>query len=183
MRRRPLLLGLLALLSSTLVAGAAMPAGAGGSRPPTVPAPIAVPAGHKVVLDVTGKGVQIYDCKPSAADPAVNAWTLREPAAVLYGRGHRPVGIHFRGPTFESFDGSSVLGTLDGRVDAPHPKRDIPWLRLKAVSTQGDGVLAGVDFIQRLETRGGVAPAGACDPASDATVAVPYRARYVFSAA
>jgi len=101
---------------------------------------------------------------------------------VLYGRGHRPVGIHFRGPTFESFDGSSVLGMLDGRADAPDPERDIPWLRLKAVSTQGDGVLAGVDFIQRLETRGGVAPAGACDPASDATVAVPYRARYVFYA-
>ena len=69
MRRRPLLLGLLALLSSTLVAGAAMPAGAGGSKPPTVPASIAAPAGQKVVLDVTGKGVQIYDCKPSATDP------------------------------------------------------------------------------------------------------------------
>jgi hypothetical protein len=27
-----------------------------------------------------------------------------------------------------------------------------------------------------------VAPAGACDPARDATVAVPYRARYVFYA-
>ena len=36
MRRRPILLGLLALLSSTLVAGAAMPAGA-GSKPPAVP--------------------------------------------------------------------------------------------------------------------------------------------------
>jgi hypothetical protein len=27
-----------------------------------------------------------------------------------------------------------------------------------------------------------VAPAGPCDPAADATVAVPYRARYVFYA-
>ena len=65
MRRRPLLLGLLALLSSTLVAGAALPAGAGGSKPPTVPAPIAVPAGHKVVLDVTGKA-----CRSTTASPA-----------------------------------------------------------------------------------------------------------------
>jgi hypothetical protein len=174
MRRRPFLLGLLALLSSALVAGAAVPAGA-GAKPPPVPDAIAVSAPFKVVLDVVGKGVQIYDC-------TAGAWVLREPAAVLYGHGHRPVGIHFRGPTFESFDGSSVLGTLDGRADAPDPEKDIPWLRLKAVSTQGDGVLAGVDFIQRLETRGGVAPAGACDPAADATVAVPYRARYVFYA-
>ena len=181
MRRRPFLLGLLALLSSTLVAGAALPAGAGGPKPPTVPAPIAVPAGHKVVLDVTGKGVQIYDCKPSATDPSVLAWTFREPAAVLYGHRGRPVGIHFRGPTFESFDGSSVVGAADGSVPAPDPG-SFPWLRLKAVSTQGDGVLAGVDYIQRLETRGGVAPTGACDPATDATVAVPYRARYVFYA-
>jgi hypothetical protein len=180
MRRRPLLLGLLFLLGSSLVAGAAMPAGAGGSRPPTVPEAIQVPAGQKVVLDVTGKGVQIYDCKPGATDPAVHAWTFREPAAVLSGHRGRPVGIHFRGPTFESFDGSSVLGALV--ASAPSPQGAIPWLLLGAVSTQGDGVLAGVDFIQRIETRGGVAPAGPCDPAADATVAVPYRARYVFYA-
>ena len=43
-------------------------------------------------------------------------------------------------------------------------------------------MLAQVDFVQRLETRGGVAPGGTCDPAADATVAVPYRARYVFYA-
>jgi hypothetical protein len=182
MRRRPFLLGLLALLSSTLVAGAAMPAGAGGSKPPKVPEAIRVPAGHKVVLDVTGKGVQIYDCKPSAADPAVNAWTLREPAAVLYGHRGRPVGIHFRGPTFESFDGSSVVGQVPPVASVTPDDAAIPWLLLAAAATQGDGVLAGVEFIQRLETRGGVAPAGACDPAEDATVAVPYRARYVFHA-
>ena len=180
MRRRPFLLGLLALLSATLVAGAAVPAGAGG-KPPEVPPAIQPPAGQKVVLDVVGKGVQIYDCKPSAADPAVLAWTFREPAAVLYGHRGRPVGIHFRGPTFESFDGSNVVGALQASVPSPTPGA-VPWLLLAAVSNQGDGVLGQVDFVQRLETRGGVAPAGACDPAEDPTVAVPYRARYVFYA-
>jgi hypothetical protein len=52
-------------------------------------------------------------------------------------------------------------------VPAPDPGA-IPWLLLRATSNQGDGVLAQVDFIQRLETRGGVA--------------VPYWARYVFYA-
>jgi hypothetical protein len=176
MRRRPFLLGLLALLSATLVAGAAVPAGA-GSKPPAVPDAIEVPAGQKVVLDVVGKGVQIYDCNATT-----RAWTFREPAAVLYGRGGRPVGIHFRGPTFESFDGSSVVGALQASEPAPDPATAIPWLLLAAVSNQGDGVLAQVDFVQRLETRGGVAPAGTCDPAKNSTVAVPYRARYVFYA-
>ena len=180
MRRRPFLLGLLVLVSSTLVAGAAMPAGAGGSKPPVVPGPIQVPAGQEVVLDVTGKGVQIYDCQPSAADPNVLAWTFREPAAVLYGHRGRPVGIHFVGPTFESFDGSAVVGARPKSVQ-PDPNA-IPWLLLEADAHRGDGVLSQVDFIQRLETRGGLAPTGACDPASDATLAVPYRARYVFYA-
>jgi Protein of unknown function (DUF3455) len=175
MRRRPLLLGLVALLGSILVAGA-LPAGAGGSRPPQVPEEIQIPAGFKVVLDVTGKGVQIYSCT------AGGAWALREPAAVLYGRRDRAVGIHFLGPTFESFDGSSVLAKLDKSVPAPDPAKAIAWLLLAAVSTQGDGVLAGVDYVHRIETRGGVAPTGTCDPAGDSTVAVPYRARYVFYA-
>jgi Protein of unknown function (DUF3455) len=180
MRRRPLLLGLLALLGSMLIAGAALPAGAGGSKPPTVPEPIQVPAGQKVVLDVTGKGVQIYDCKPSAANPAVNAWTFREPAAVLSGHRGRPVGIHFVGPTFESFDGSAVVGARPKSVQ-PDPTA-IPWLLLEADANRGDGVLSQVGYIQRIETRGGVAPAEACDPGEDATLAVPYRARYVFYA-
>ena len=174
MRRRPFLLGLLLLLGSALVAGAAVPAGA-GTRPPEVPHGIQVPPGLKVVLDVAGKGVQIYDCNPTTL-----AWTFREPAAVLYGRRGRPVGIHFVGPTFESFDGSAVVGERPKSVQ-PDPTA-IPWLLLKANANRGDGVLSQVDFIQRIETRGGLAPAGACDPAADPTVAVPYRARYVFYA-
>ena len=174
MRRRPLLLGLLALLGSTLAAGAAVPAGA-GPKPPQVPEAIQVLPPEKVVLSVLGKGVQIYDCNPTTL-----AWTFREPAASLHGRGGQVVGIHFRGPTFESFDGSSVLAAPDGSAPAPDPSRAIPWLRLKAVTNQGDGVLARVDYVQRIETKGGVAPAGPCDPATDPTVAVPYRARYVF---
>jgi hypothetical protein len=82
--------------------------------------------------------VQIYDCKPSAADPAVLTWTFREPAAVLYGRGGHAVGIHFRGPTFESFDGSSVTGTLQASAPSPVPGA-VAWLLLRAVANQGDG--------------------------------------------
>jgi hypothetical protein len=54
---------------------------------------------------------------------------------------------------------------------------------LQAASAQGDGVLGDVDYIQRLDTAGGVAPPGPCDPDEDATISVPHRARYRFYAA
>jgi len=38
-----------------------------------------------------------------------------------------------------------VLAALDASAPAPAPDRAIPWLRLKAVTNQGDGVLAQVD--------------------------------------
>jgi hypothetical protein len=134
-----------------------------------------------VVWDVVGVGVQIYDCKPSAIDPSVSVWTFREPAAGLYDHGRQLVGIHFRGPTWEALDGSSVVGAVVASVPAPRPGA-IPWLLLQAVANQGDGVLASVDYIQRLQNKGGVAPPGPGDPTQDATVSVPYRARYLFYA-
>lgn len=59
----------------------------------------------------------------------------------------------------------------------------IPWLLLKAASAQGDGVLGDVDYIQRLDTAGGVSPPGPCDADEDATISVGYRALYRFYAA
>ena len=162
------------------VIAVALPAAAGSQGAPTSSDPLPLPPGQELVWKVVGKGVQIYDCMPSPTDPTTKVWTFREPAAVLYQHG-RPVGIHFRGPTFESFDGSSVVGALVASVPAPRPGA-IPWLLLQAVSTQGDGVLSNVDYIKRVKTKGGVAPAGACDPAQDSTLSVPYRAQYEFYA-
>jgi hypothetical protein len=164
-----------------LVVGSGLPAAADTTNPqPDVPPALQVPAGQELVWDVVGIGVQIYDCKPSATDPNVSVWTFREPAAGLY-HGRRLVGIHFRGPTWESFDGSSVVGVAVASAPAPRAGA-IPWLLLQAVTNQGDGVLANVDYIQRLQTKGGIAPTGPCDPTQDGTLSVPYRARYLFYA-
>jgi hypothetical protein len=62
-------------------------------------------------------------------------------------------------------------------VPAPHPRQDIPWLRLATTGT-GPGLFGQVAYIQRLRTRGGVAPTGACQP--DTSTAVPYTATYNF---
>jgi hypothetical protein len=57
-------------------------------------------------------------------------------------------------------------------------KGAIPELLLQATNTRGDGVFGHVSFLQRLATRGGVAPAGPC--AENQTVGVPYQADYRF---
>jgi len=165
--RRLLILAL--ALAAASVALTAVPSLA--SRHDEVPKELRVPDGHRLILRALGRGVQVYDC-PSGT------WMLREPAAVIL-RGDRTVAVHYAGPTWQSVeDGSKVVASGERvAVDAPHPERDIPWLRLQADGT-GPGLFEHVAYIQRLKTRGGVAPAGTC--AAGASTAVPYRAVYTF---
>lgn len=67
---------------------------------------------------------------------------------------------------------------VDGaRNDVPGA---VPELLLKAESTRGDGVFGKVSYVQRLSTKGGVAPAGGCR--EGAQTSVHYEALYTFSA-
>jgi hypothetical protein len=173
--RRLLVLPLVAF--AALVAGLALTAPATGKEAPAaataVPEALRVGDGQRVVLRTTGVGVQVYDCVDGA-------WRFREPVATL-GRGSAPLGIHFAGPTWQALtDGSRVTGRVVASAPARRADRDIPWLLLEATSTTGAGVFGEVTSIQRLRTSGGVAPAGACDPATQLSAAVPYRALYVF---
>ena len=171
--RRLLCLLVLATIAALGVAapGAATPAR--GAAAAAVPDALRVGDGRRVVLRTTGVGAQVYDCVDGA-------WRFREPVATLGGAG-RPLGIHFAGPTWQSLrDGSRVTGRLLASVPAPRAGRDIPWLLLEASANAGTGVFGEVGLVQRLRTRGGVAPAGSCDPATQASTAVPYRAAYVF---
>ena len=136
-----------------------------------LPPELRVPDGYTRVLRSVGRGVQIYDC-------ANGAWTFREPAAAIFDkRSDRPIAIHYLGPTWQSIhDGSKVVGAVKARRDAPNPQRDIPWLLLQATSNAGSGVFGEVDYIQRLDTEGGVAPTGPCTTGK--TASVPYQSTY-----
>jgi hypothetical protein len=138
-----------------------------------LPPELRVPDGYNRVLQSVGRGVQIYDCVDGA-------WKFREPAAAIFDQQSGEVtAIHYVGPTWQSMrDGSKVVGAVKVRRDAPNPQRDIPWLLLQATSTAGPGVFADVQYIQRLDTAGGVAPAGACTTGQ--SVSVPYTATYAF---
>jgi len=132
-----------------------------------------VPDGYNRVLESVGRGVQIYDCVDGA-------WKFREPTAAIYDqRTDKVVAIHYAGPTWQSTrDGSKVVAAVKARRDAPNPQRDIPWLLLQSTSNTGPGLFAEVQYIQRLDTEGGVAPAAPCTAGQ--AVGVPYKATYQF---
>jgi hypothetical protein len=145
--------------------------------PPTVPARIAVPAGNTPFLVGHAVGVQIYTCNATGGS---FAWTLVAPDARLYDDHGKRIISHYAGPTWEAKDASRVVGArVDGVTVDP---KAIPWLLLSATSTGRPGLLAQTTFIQRLETRGGLAPAaGACNRFTvGARVKVPYTADYYF---
>jgi hypothetical protein len=129
--------------------------------------------GNKVAFAAYAEGVQIYRWNGTK-------WDFVEPEAVLYSGDHEGAGVvavHYRGPTWESNSGSTVVGTVLERA-TPDPTA-ISWLKLGAVSSDGPGPFDGVTFIQRLYTVGGVAPAEPGDFVGE-VARVPYSAWYYF---
>ncbi len=150
--------------------------------PPQVPESLRAPATEAVLLKATGRGKQIYGCQAAAGDPAEFEWVLKRPQAELLDAKSRKVGRHFEGPTWEATDGSKVVGEVLQRATAPRPGA-VPWLLLKAKSTQGTGLFGQVTYIQRVATVGGAAPAGGCYQAhAGKEIAIDYHADYYFYA-
>jgi Protein of unknown function (DUF3455) len=150
------------------------------AAPPELPAPLRPPANQSLFLEALASGVQIYECAPKADQPSAFEWIFRAPEATLADRSGRLIGKHYAGPTWESFDGSTVVGEVKARDPGPTPSA-IPWLLLASKSTTGTGVFAPTKSIQRVQTTGGIAPSEPCTPANAKQVArVPYTAAYYF---
>jgi hypothetical protein len=144
-----------------------------------VPAELQPPANEQEILRVHAQGDQIYTCSPNGAE---FAWTLKAPDAQLYDKDGKPFGRHFAGPSWKADDGSQVTGKA--AANAPSPDANsIAWLLVKVMSRSGDGVMAQVTSVQRINTKGGKAPASGCDRNhAGQDLRVPYSADYVFFA-
>ena len=148
--------------------------------PLIVPDALQVPAGQKLVLDARATGVQIYVCNTANAAPAQARWILKAPEATLSDAAGSVVARHFAGPSWESPDGSKVVGAVQAKQDDPAGKA-IPQLLLSAKSVSGTGIFSHVTYIQRLATDAGNAPTSGCTSAEmDKETRVPYSARYRF---
>lgn len=129
------------------------------AQPPALPSALQATAQETWVATVSARGVQIYECRDVDGKPA---WTFVAPEAELFdGRGRR-FGHHGAGPIWQAEDGSSVVGKVVARADAPISGA-VPWLLLETRSAGRPGALAKVTRIRRVHTAGGVAPGSGCD--------------------
>jgi uncharacterized protein DUF3455 len=164
------------------------PARADRSTPPTVPTIIQVPAGNQLFRVAHAIGTQNYVCLSTG-------WASRAygPQATLFNEENEQVLTHFLSPNpdeanaaratwQDSRDTSTVwANAIDGASYTPDPTA-IPWLLLKVVGraqgpTGGDR-MTGTTYIQRLNTTGGLKPAGTCMEGDRSLV--PYTADYYF---
>jgi len=167
-------------LAVSLAAFLSVCAGSTAATAAEVPAALKIPADQKLSLEALAKGVQVYECKASKADPKVFEWAFKAPEAELFDLKGARIGKHFAGPTWELTDGSKVVGSVKAKDDGPDPGA-IPWLLLGATSTSDTGAFGRTLSIQRLETKGGKAPGTGCDAAHAGSEArVPYTAVYDF---
>jgi len=164
----------------TLAAGLSILTGASHSVAGD-PSALSPPAEARLLLRAAAEGVQIYTC---AVQGSGAVWTLKAPEAVLRdAAGKQVIGKHFTGPSWQANDGSTVVGEVAARADAPRADA-IPWLLLRTRSHSGAGQFAEIAFIQRIDTAGGLAPPGGCEPARQGSeTRVPYSATYLFYAA
>jgi hypothetical protein len=147
-------------------------------RPAAVPENLRVPDGQTILLRMAARGAQVYTCKAKNAEPAAYEWVLKAPDAELFDQRGAKVGRHYAGPTWESADGSRVVGEVMERSPV---QGAIPLLLLRAKSNEGAGALGSVKYIQRLDTASGVAPPVGCDAERAGTEArVEYSANYDF---
>ncbi len=153
----------------------AAPAGDDDLRQPDLPSfcgDLQTPTGNKMSFRVYAIGVQVYRWN------GVN-WDFVAPVANLfadqYFRGK--VGIHYAGPTWESNSGSRVVARRMAGC-SPDPNA-IPWLLLETVSSEGPGIFRRVNYIQRVNTVGGLPPATP-GSAIGAEAKVPYTTEYYF---
>lgn len=146
---------------------------------PDTPAAISVPAGHKLSLVAVGIGELSYECRVKANSTVTYEWQFAGPKAVLSTKGGEVIGKYYAGPTWEANDGSKVSGKQV--AIAPGATTAIPLQLVKTNPSTDQGSMAGISYIQRLNTIGGLAPVASCNADNVGAVkTVAYQADYFF---
>ena len=173
-------------LSTALAALLSACAGAPGAPPATMysqsalPPAVQVPNGFTVALETLGAGEIAYECRAKAGATDQHEWAFVGPSATLTDRQGRPIGRYFGPPaTWQATDGSSITGRQ--LAVAPGGQGHLPLQLVQANPASGAGAMAGISHVQRVATRGGVAPSTVCNAgAQGQRERVPYEADYIF---
>jgi hypothetical protein len=162
--------------------------------PPSVPPGLEVPEGNEAFRVGHAFGTQNYICLPVDSIGHV-AFTLFTPEATLLGEQDEQLTTHFFSPNPD--EGGVVRATWEDSVDtsfvwaravaqATVDPKAITWVKLETAGTDvgptGGDTLAKTTFVQRVNTRGGLAPATGCSLPTDigSKRFVPYKADYFF---
>jgi len=174
---------------------------------PKTPDVITPPQGNTAFLVGHAYGTQGYTCLPTSTGGAAWSANARPEATLfvdVFGRpmqiithftsidenpndfAPKPVPLGGNATWQSSFDTSKVwavkTGQIDAGTDASCPNKGaIPCLLLQSIGNQegpGGKLLAKVTFVQRLNTKAGVAPTSACSVGQ--TQLQPYEADYYF---
>lgn len=134
------------------------------------------PENSSIVLALVADGVQIYESKPNPAGGF--QWSLKAPEAELKNAAGEILGKHGAGPSWTLKDSSSIVGSVPPLKNLAAPA-SIPWLLIAVKARSGSGVLDKVDYVMRVATEGGAAPAE--PPKTQAeTAQAKYHAIYLF---
>ena len=146
----------------------------------SLPPSVQVPVGHKVAMETVGMGEITYECRTKADMAGQFEWVFVGPEAKLMDRSGKQIGRYYGPPaTWENMDGSKVTATQI--AVAPSSAGNIPLQLVKANPAMGNGAMQGVAYIQRVDTRGGVAPSAICSSANAGQKQiVKYQADYIF---
>lgn len=143
---------------------------------PGIAAAIKPPKGSKPIgAYVVTDGTQNYTCAVPAGATTGGYTATSTPEAQLVGTGGRI--HHFGGPSWQSLRDKSLV-TATKKAAGPDRPGTIPELLLEINSHTGTGILSKADYISRLHTSGGAAPAGSCTAGQ--VVKIKYGAVYVF---
>ena len=152
--------------------------------PDAIKLPDNLPAGNSRVFTFFADGVQKYKAQEiPGSTPVAYQWQFVAPQADLYDVTNKKVGTHSQGPTWQLSTVDSMFGqAFTPPKVAPSPDANgIDWLLLMPKTGKPPiGVFAEVDYIQRIDTKGGKAPATPPSNANE-TADIHYTAIYRFS--
>ena len=134
------------------------------------------PENSSIVLALVADGVQIYESKPNPSGGF--QWSLKAPEAELKNTAGEILGKHGAGPSWTLNDSSSIVGSVPPLKNLAAPA-SIPWLLIAVKARSGSGMLDKVDYVMRVATEGGAAPAELPQSQGE-TVQAKYHAIYLF---
>lgn len=173
-------LGGCAGMHATTTTGSSVPADARAASQVSLPEAVRVPSGNRIAMETVGVGEITYQCRAKQGTADTYEWAFAGPQARLATRDGATVGSYYGPPaTWESRDGSRLTGTQV--AIAPAGPGNIPYQLVKANPAMGKGAMTGITYVQRVATRGGVAPTLPCTAATaGSNQIVSYQADYIF---